>query len=501
MKVAIPHKAKPIAQKQTGGRCCAQRGVVIPVDRFSWLTDGPVKSIETGLPLLIDCNLAQPLLVCDQVEKDIEQARFRLLEGFVDASDHLDPFPMEANEVADTHEHLEYKRLHDKICRKKQRRIDRPPTGIIRRPPADDLIDNIGRVHIRSARTPRRVDAGADPFPSPKHPDPPARIPPARATTQLVKSHMARVFRPGCEPFRDVDCEDDFATGGLYAPRSEADAAPGPEAHDEEHQSILVDASQFDIFWTRHRAPFTREEVEMIQGWRESRLERMRNDDGRTQRLLDRRERSMGRTFQSRMAFEHELDLADRECDKVANLGPGKGPRPKQSTWEMAARTAAADPSSLPYRKSCWAAFVGRIARYGFVSSPTQEKLALEFRRQLLSGRVVGPALFWDTIAALGEMEFGTLEVMVTIDCIRDGMDVPMEEWIAYMKKNTLSVQLYNVALDEIEIREGNRIGRPRLVATTRTPKKRFGEAPHLTKQQKAATARADVLRPVDSAL
>jgi hypothetical protein len=60
---------------------------------------------------------------------------------------------------------------------------------------------------------------------------------------------------------------------------------------------------------------------------------------------------------------------------------------------------------------------------------------------------------------------------------------------------------LYNVALDEIEIREGNRIGRPRFVATTRTPKKRFEEAPHLTKQQKAATARTDVLRPVDSAL
>jgi hypothetical protein len=163
----------------------------------------------------------------------------------------------------------------------------------------------------------------------------------------------------------------------------------------------------------------------------------------------------------------------------------------------MAARTAAADPSSLPYRRNYWAAFVGRIARYGFVSSPTQEKLALELRRQLLSGRVVEPAIFWDTIAVLGEVEFGTLEVMVTIECMRDDLNVPMDEWIAYMKKMMLSVQLYNIALDEIEIIDGQKIDRPGFLATARTPKKRSGEAHHVTKRQKAATARPDVLRPV----
>jgi hypothetical protein len=424
---------------------------------------------------------APPLLDYEQVATDLQQARLRLLEGFIDSTEHVEVFAPELEfETAESEEQLEYKRLHDKLCRKKQLFLENPPTGLLKRPYADDLIDNIGKVNIRSAQARTFVPIGCDPFPPPAHKPPPARIPPARATTELVKQHMSKVFKAGSEPFRDVDREEDFPTEGLYPSKEETtgEGQEGSQESSEERESILVNPKEYDIFWTKHMVPFTREEVEKMESWRQRRQAAQNRNDARTQAILQRREKAIIRTFQSRMAFEKELELTDKECDKVTNLGLGKGHRGKFSTWELAARTAASDPSSLPCRMALWEKFVAQVSSYGYITTEAQDKVMKAFRRQLLSGCVVSQQLFWHSISVLNEDELISTDLFVLIECLRDDLGVPQKEWLAYMKKNMYPIEFYFLALDEIEIQENAKLGRPYLVATSRALRRPFREPP-----------------------
>jgi hypothetical protein len=242
--------------------------------------------------------------------------------------------------------------------------------------------------------------------------EPSVRIPPARATTALVKQHMQKVFKAGSEPFRDVDREEDFPTEGLYAPPESADDDKLPIERPEARESILVDPREYDIFWTKHTVPFTREEVE--------RQEAQNRNDARTREILEPRERPLVRMFQSRFAFEKELELTDQECEKVANLGLGKGTRERLSTWERAARVAERDPSSFPCRMALWERFISQVAAYEWITTAAQEKVAASFRRQLLTGSVVNEQVFWHSISDLKDEEFISRDLMIVIECLRD---------------------------------------------------------------------------------
>jgi hypothetical protein len=479
----IPYAPRRVTQRQTSRHPYEQQGVVIPVNKFAWLTPGAVRDLEAGLPLATEMPHAPALLDYEQVSGELQQARLRFLEGFLDSSERVEVFAPDFDfETTASEEQLEYKRLHDRLCRKKRLFAENPPTGLVRRPYADDLIDNIGKINIRSAQTRTFVAAGADPFPLPAHKRPPARIPPAQATTALVRLHMQKVFRAGSEPFRDVDREEDFPVEGLYPPMAEAGAGGCPARESaEERQSILVDPKEYDIFWTKHTVPFTREEVEKMEAWRRRRQEAQNRNDARTREILERRERAIARTFQSRLAFEKELELTDRECDKVTNLGLGKGTRGRLSTWEKAALAAASDPSSLPCRMALWERFVAQVAAYGWITTEAQDKVAKTFRRQLLSGCVVNKQLFWDSISVLDEQEFISRELMIVIECLRDDIGVLQEEWLEYMEKKMYPTQFYFLALDEIEIRENTKTGRPYLIATSRALRRPFRDNPIAT--------------------
>jgi hypothetical protein len=119
-----------VPQKQTGSNGYAQQGVVIPPDQFASLADGPV--IDRAL--ITDSNVVQLLHVCGQVEKKLEQARFRLVDCFL--------VPPIASSPPDRSEHFEYLRLRDRMCRKKPV-ANHPPAGIVRRPPAAPTSDRL----------------------------------------------------------------------------------------------------------------------------------------------------------------------------------------------------------------------------------------------------------------------------------------------------------------------------------------------------------------------
>jgi hypothetical protein len=76
--------SRRITQEQTSRHPYEQQGVVIPFDRFGCLTDGAVRVIETGLPVLMESSHGPPLLDYDQVAEDLQEAKLRLLDGFID---------------------------------------------------------------------------------------------------------------------------------------------------------------------------------------------------------------------------------------------------------------------------------------------------------------------------------------------------------------------------------------------------------------------------------
>ena len=456
---AMPFLPERVAVKQTTSRVHEQTGIEIPIDRFAWLTDGPVRSIEEGLPLITGSIYDRHTLNCDEVQREMEHAKILLLNSFVDPKDRTEEIvPLDGDLIgAETKELQKFKKLHDRLMLKKRRMETRVQTGIVRRPAGDDMIDNIGKVYIKSAKERQHVPRGTNPFPAARPREKMARIPDARETTALVKEKMEKVFRHGCEPFRDIDREEDFPLDGLTKPEEQEKVEQRNEPHmmeeeEEVHESILVDASQYDIFWTKSRVPFTRDEVEMLEGWRTQRLKKMREDDRRRGKILSQRERSIERTFQSRRAFEKEMELTAEDCSKIVKLGPGKGIKKRESVWQIAAREAVVDKSSSVYRKAIWRKLVSQVQRYGYVTSEPQMRMILEFRRQLLTGCCVDDSVFWQSLSVLEDQEYISRPVMTVIECLRKDIGVDPQNVLSYFANKGIAPQLYKLAVSEMEM-------------------------------------------------
>ncbi|OHT09669.1 hypothetical protein TRFO_21389 [Tritrichomonas foetus] len=470
----LPYTPHTISIPQTSRRITSQQGVVIPIDRFAWLSDGAVRNIEKGLPLVSESKLSRQFLDPDAIAIQLERQRANLMEGFVlkeSQDEELQP-DVDIEITADTDEEKQYRKLHSKILRKNTKKLRNPGTGIIKRPPADDIIDNIGKINIKSARRRKYVPSGVNPFPAPPHRPRVQRLPDERTTSALVKTQMKKVFKAGSKPFMNIDTDEDFDTAGLYPPEEKE---PEPQVIEDEddlpHESLLLNPSKYDIFWTKNRVPFTRDEIEMLEGWKQDVADRMARDDQRTSRILKAREKAIERTFQSRSAFDKEIEITDLAMEKAVNLGPCKSQRAKKSSWEISARVAREDPSSLPYRKAVWNKFVNQIAKFGYITCESQKKIVMEFRSQLLIGRYVSQDLFWEAISVLDKMEYVSLPTMIVAEFLRKDLNVPEEDFVAYMKENEFPSQFYFLALDEIEIEERRKQGKKYQIMTTRNKK------------------------------
>ena len=172
---------------------------------------------------------------------------------------------------------------------------------------------------------------------------------------------------------------------------------------------------------------------------------------------MTQREKAIKRTFQSRAAFEKEMELTDVAMERAVNLGPCKSLRTKRSTWEISARHAKNDPSSLPYRRTVWNRICNQMKLFGGFTDEAQKNVMLEFRQQLVSGRYVSPDLFWESISILQRMDFISLKMMVFLEFLRIDLNVLRDDFIRYMDENNIPTQFYFLALKEIENQETNR--------------------------------------------
>lgn len=504
----MPYTPRKITVPQTSRRITSQQGVVIPLDRFAWLTDGVVRDIEKGLPLITESKLSKDFVNPDLLSAQLEKERSNLFEGFIDPDSNDYELPPEVDsEIVDTEEQHQYRKLYAKLMHRREKKTRNPGTGLVKRPPAEDIIDNIGKINIKSVQRRTFVPSGRNPFPPPAHRPKTHKLPNERATSALVKSYMKKAFKPGTQPFTSVDRDEDFpldkifnSDSSLSSSRSKenknhknaldnalneniikdyyADKGDVDEQKEEEedydeknHKSLLIDPKDYDIFWARNGVPFSRDEVEMLEGWKDDVRDRMIHDDMKAIQVLRRREKAIERTFQSRSAFDKEIALADEAMEKAVTLGPCKQQRERLSSWEVSSRAVKGDPSSLPFRKRTWANFVKQFRSFGKLTSESQRKIVLEFRTLLRSGHRVDPDIFWESISVLDKMDYVSIPTMILVEFLRQNVNVPEEDFVQYMKNNDYPPQFYFLALDEIEIEENKRKGESYTIMTSRNKK------------------------------
>lgn len=510
----MPYTPRKIKIHQTSRRITSQQGVVIPIDRFAWLTDGVVRDIEKGLPLITESKLSRDFVNPDQLSVQLEQQRSNLYEGFIDPDSNDYELPPENDsEVVDTEEQHQYRKLYTKLMHRRERKTINPGTGLVKRPPAEDIIDNIGKINIQSVHTRKYVPSGRNPFPPPAHRPKTHKLPDERTTSALLKTHLKKAFKVGVQPFTSVDRDEDFPLNGIFnsinsvtsqisfnsienknqyenqinliknktSPNFDKkielnENADNKEEEEEDydeknHKSLLIDPKDYDIFWTRNGTPFTRDEVEMLEGWKEDVRDRMVKDDMKTLQILRRREKAMERTFQSRSAFDKEIALTDEAMERAVTLGPCKSNRERLSSWEVSSKAVKDDPSSLPFRKRTWANFVSQFQDLYQITCEPQKKIVVEFRTLLRSGHCVDADLFFDSIGVLNKMDYISMPTMILVEFLRKNLNVPEDDVVQYMKDNGFPHQFYLLALDEIEIEENKKKGDSFTIMTSRNKK------------------------------
>jgi hypothetical protein len=419
----IPYTPVPVHVHQMSRRINMKEGVKLPINRFAWITDGPLRPLERGLVMAIDvdgsaeydCLPGVPVRL-RELEKDLMTA--------AGAETAPTPRPITPRE------------------RPKSLQAKRKPvsaTGISPVPPQQDIADSIGRVQLQSLKVKVKRPEGVSPFPHLTCRPQQAKRP--QSTVQLVRAQLQRVFKPGEEAFTNVDRAEDFPTDGLEALMASAETETASEhekvdLNDFDAPSTLIDTSDHDIFWTRQLAPFTREETDTLYAWRKQCHDHQAREQAKVEKMLREREDCIRQTFQSKLALDRGLELVDRACREVANVGVGKQVRHRESIWKMAARVTRSDPSSLPFRREKWMKFVDFVKRYGGVRDPLQKKFVEAYRSELMSGRKVSSQIFWNILDLFDEMELIKTTLIEFLDHLRREMGISREATMQYFREH-----------------------------------------------------------------
>lgn len=444
----FPYKSSIYQIPQTSRRINLKQGVKRHIEKYAWMSDGAVRNIEKGLPLINESKFSHIVDIA-QTEKQIKEDEIEFLQQFVNPEyftqqEFLDlPVPN-----VNSPEELKLQRLMDKIRQKRVKQLLNPSTGLVQQPPAEDIIDNIGKLHVRSVTQKVKRPTSAAPFPHPPHIDQRPKRP--KSTVGLVQQQMKRVFKPNSEPFTHVDCESDFP---------EDDMLPPPLLDEEEEieeeedysmantPSLLLDPHAGDIYWTKNKAPFTRDEVDTLYSWRKQVNDSMANNDGKITEMLEEREKCIKRTFESRLAFERQVELVEEDCDQVVNLGPSRIDRRKKSVWKVAAKSAKKDISSLPFRKNKWERWCNFVRSNGYLSTEPHIRLSSMYRSELMSGNPANQSVFWNSLTVLDEMDYTIDNLMVFVDFLRREYNISREDLIQYMEENDLPTDFYILAV------------------------------------------------------
>ncbi|KAK8875900.1 hypothetical protein M9Y10_006077 [Tritrichomonas musculus] len=450
-QIPFPYRPPVIKVKQSTRKINVKEGIKRPIEKYEWISEGSLKPIEKGLPLIFGSKVSHSFEDIEISHKRFtdfvnQYKQFKSEDDFDDNSFNND----ENEEVEDIEEiYNPFKFLTDKIAEEQKVVEESEPhrTGISQSPlPANNdtkssIIDSIGPIKFSSVKPSHEIKKPLymSPF---YHPRYEARVTvPTKSTVPVLKQQLKRVFKPDNAPFENVDKSEDFPTTMLLPmveeksqskraqsefsmikrknriinPKNAKNVPKTPEnskekisaldsddsasllitemrpdmyskdtfANDENAQkdenkknnnkstpnyddlkgvpSTLIDPSKDDVFWTRNKVPFTRNDIDHIFSWQVQNDAIMSMIDEKRQKKLDEREKALLTTFESKEAFAHAIELVDKECQRLVYLGPGKSVKNKKSFWIEAAKYAKNDKSSLMYRKKKWNEFTREI--------------------------------------------------------------------------------------------------------------------------------------------
>ena len=453
----IPYKGNSIRIHQTVSKLHNIQGVNTTDDKYRWQTSDSVKPFETGLPLISESALSHQFVDPLEVDRQIKKFNNEVIDDFY--SEDIRELMRESEEEIEnytgaTSDVSEFTKLYQRLNRKHQKIANKPFTGISKTQKADNLIDTIGKLSLKSVQNPEEVYDDEAPFPVL-----PRRLPkqyrPTLAETQLVKTEMKRVFKPSVTPFTDIDDESDFPMTQFGISRKPSRIVFPKQFGDEEEdfddgQSLLIDIRDEDIFWTKDCAPFTRKEVGLMKKFREQCRSFSEQQNRKTEEIMQIRDRAITRTFQSRKAFDKEIELVEAEKKRVMNLPPGKG-EPHQLSWVIASKEANRDRASLIYRKKAWNQFAHRVSANGRLKTPSEIAIVEEFRRLLVQGVAVNKKCFYQTLKVLSTNDYTLLGTALIIEILRDVCGVPSDEFMQWLKDHNYATELVAAAPECIQ--------------------------------------------------
>lgn len=476
-QLPFPYKPPAIHVKQSTRKLEVKETIKRPIEKYGWISEGSLKPIEKGLPLIFGTKFSHSF-------EDIEIAHKRFTD-FVQkykkfkAGDELDVTiendeddedeeveeNEENNDPSDDDDEIDLEQVYnpfkfilDRVAPKEEEVEETQPrrTGIntpsleTRKNANKSIINSMSPIKFSSVKPSHEIKKPLymNPFYHPQI-NKKVRVP-TKSTVPLLKQQLQRVFQPDGVPFENVDKSEDFPTtmllpmiddttsnkrgkselsmykrkGKIINPKSvkkapksndkkvtfpnntesEADTSllitemrpdmyskdtflddqnenKNQEQNDDELvkpknnsnkskyddlkdvPSTLIDPTKDDIFWTKNKVPFTREDINHIFSWQIQNDAIMTMVDEKRQKKLDEREKALMTTLESKKAFEHAIDLVDKECERIVKVGPGKSEKNKQSFWIKAAKYAKNDKSSLQYRKKKWNEFVNEVQK------------------------------------------------------------------------------------------------------------------------------------------
>lgn len=457
-QVPFPYKRPVIKVNQVGRKMKLKEGIKRPIEKYGWISEGKLKPIEKGLPLIFGSKISHAFEDIEASHKRftdfVEQyKKFKTGDEFDDSIDNdeneenanqeeedeieisYNPFKFLIDKVAAENETTEYSQDHQ--------------TGIstASSPEKKDynasIIKSISPIKFSSVKPSHEIKKPLymSPFYHPQF-EPKTKFT-SKSTVPLLQQQLKRVFKPDSAPFENVDKSEDFPTTMLLPmidettqnkrgkselsilrkknriinPKNDKKATKKIESNtkkvsfpddgsstlmitemkpdmyskdtfiDFEDQnnkekednnstsdkvqnkyddlkgvpSTLIDPTKEDIFWTKNKTPYTREDINHIFSWQMQNDAIMTMIDEKRQKKLDDRQKALMTTFESKEAFSHAIDLVDKECERIVKLGPGKSERNKKSFWIEAAKYAKNDKSSLMYRKKKWDEFIREI--------------------------------------------------------------------------------------------------------------------------------------------
>lgn len=443
----IPYNYNRIKIKQTPAHLSNLQGVSSILEKYRWQTAGSVKPIETGLPLVSESTLSHDFANAKEIEEQIKLADERITEDLLNP-DRNNDFIRDKNADLNLNEQTqeyqsEFKKLYNTINQRRLARQNRPQTGISKKVDLNgNLIDCMGKLQLKSVQGTEEIDDD-NPFPIIPRRQQTIGIP-KRSESQIVKVNMKKVFRPNSRPFTEIDNEHDFPMTifkvDKFKPsfsRQQLELQQKPQ----KHESLLIDLSSQDVFWTKEKVPFTREEVGMLKKFREQCKNKTLEANKRRKEVMNERQKAISKTFQSRKAFEKEVEITEQVCRRTMTLPPGKGEEHFLS-WTEAAKEAKSDPSSLPYRKKAWEKLGVLIKEIGGLKPGNSEYLIQTFRRLLLSGEPISSSTLFDTLLVLDRGEFADTETAMTIEALREACGVSSDELIKWMESRNCPTEI-----------------------------------------------------------